>query len=116
MEQREEAYVREVRGAYAPREESKVEKLRRLDAKVRRPADVFAYLFGAAGALVLGTGMCLAMGVIGNMMPLGVAVGAVGIAMAAANYFLYRAIVRARKRKYAGEVLALTDELLNEKR
>lgn len=76
--------MREVRGAYTPREEGRVEKLRRLDAKVRRPADIFAYTFG--------------------------------ITMVAANYFLYRAILRARKKKYAKEVIDLTDDLLNEKK
>lgn len=116
MEQAEEKYVREVRGAYTPREESKVEKLRRLDAKVRRPADIFAYTFGIAGALVLGAGMCLAMEIIGSLMPLGIVIGAVGITMVAANYFLYRAILRARKKKYAKEVIDLTDDLLNEKK
>lgn len=64
------------------------------------------------GALVLGVGMCLAMEVIGSMMPLGIVIGAVGIAMVTANYFLYRAILRSRKKKYAKEIVSLSDELL----
>lgn len=56
--------------------------------------------------------MCLAMQVIGNMMPLGIVIGVVGIAMVSANYFIYRAMLNARKRKYADEILALSDELL----
>ena len=69
-------------------------------------------MFGIVGALVLGVGMCLAMEVIGSMMPLGIVIGVVGIAMVTANYFLYRAILRSRKKKYAKEIVSLSDELL----
>ena len=111
----EKAYAEKLRKQYLPasEEENKLERLCRLDKAARRPAEIFAYAFGAAGTLVLGTGMCLAMKVIGNLMPLGVAVGLLGIAMIAANYFIYRAILRARKKKYAKEILALSGELLH---
>ena len=89
-----------------------LEQLKALDGAVRRPAAIFAYTFGILGALVLGVGMCLAMEVIGSLMPLGIVVGVVGIAMVFANYFLYRRILNARKRKYAGKIIALSDELL----
>ena len=56
--------------------------------------------------------MCLAMEVIGSMMPLGIVIAVVGIAMVTANYFLYRAILRSRKKKYAKEIVSLSDELL----
>ena len=91
-----------------------VEQLQKLDRKVRRPASLFAYVFGAAGALVLGTGMCLAMKIIANMMVLGIVVGVIGIAMVSANYFIYKAILAHRKKKYAQSVLQLSDELLNQ--
>lgn len=114
MEQAEKDYVREVRSAYTPHEENKLEKLRKLDAKVHMPATVFSIIFGIVGALVLGTGMCLAMEIIGTLMPLGVAVGIVGIAMVSVNYFIYKAILRSGKKKYADEVIALSNDLLNE--
>ena len=73
-----------IRSAYAPKDvqESKFDQLKGLDRKVRRPAEIFAWVFGVIGTLVLGAGMCLAMEVIGSLMPLGIAVGVVGIAMA----------------------------------
>lgn len=94
-------------------EQTKLEKLRRLDAKVRRPAEIFAYVFGAVGALVLGTGMCLAMQVIANSVAAGVVVGVLGIAMVSANYFIYRAILARRRKKYSEEIIKLGNELLN---
>ena len=113
MEQ-EKQYARQVRAEYAPgsEEEGKLEQLKKLDRAARRPAEIFAYTFGIVGALVLGVGMCLAMEVIGSMMPLGIVIGVVGIAMVTANYFLYRAILRSRKKKYAKEIVSLSDELL----
>lgn len=113
MEQ-EKQYAQQVRAEYAPgsEEEGKLEQLKKLDRAARRPAEIFAYTFGIVGALVLGVGMCLAMEVIGSMMPLGIVIGVVGIAMVTANYFLYRAILRSRKKKYAKEIVSLSDELL----
>ena len=113
MEQ-EKQFARQVRAEYAPKseEEGKLEQLKKLDRAARRPAEIFAYMFGIVGALVLGVGMCLAMEVIGSMMPLGIVIGVVGIAMVTANYFLYRAILRSRKKKYAKEIVSLSDELL----
>lgn len=108
--------VENIRSQYEPKSEqlTKLEQLQKLDRKVRRPASVFAYVFGAAGALVLGTGMCLAMKIIANMMVLGIVVGVIGIAMVSANYFIYKAILAHRKKKYAQSVLQLSDELLNQ--
>ena len=113
MEQ-EKQFARQVRAEYAPgsEEEGKLEQLKKLDRAARRPAEIFAYTFGIVGVLVLGVGMCLAMEVIGSMMPIGIVIGVVGIAMVTANYFLYRAILRSRKKKYAKEIVSLSDELL----
>ncbi len=117
MEQnKERRYAENLLRQYGPKteRETDLEKLKRLDAKVRRPAEVFAGIFGGVGALVLGTGMCLSMGVIGNMAPLGIVVGIVGIGMVAANYFLYKAILKSRRKKYADRVIALSNGLLNQ--
>ena len=80
---------------------------------VRRPAAIFAYTFVILGALVLGVGMCLAMEVIGSLMPLGIVIGVIGIVMVAVNYPIYKRILSQRKKKYAPEIVALSDELLN---
>ena len=51
---------------YAPKENSKVKALKKLDNKAKLPATVFTYTCGIISALVFGTGMCLAMQVIGS--------------------------------------------------
>ena len=105
--------VEKIRNTYVAYEPTKLDELKALNKRVKRPAKIFAYVFGSLGSLVLGTGMCLAMKVIGNLMPLGIAVGVLGIAAVSANYFLYQSILKSRKRKYGTQILKLSDELLN---
>lgn len=104
-----------IREAYSERGKSDIEKLRKLDGKVKRPAEILAYTLGVIGSLVLGVGMCIAMQVVGtaNLMPLGIAVGALGIIIVVANYFIYSAVLKSRKRRFSAEVIALSDKILN---
>ena len=113
--QQEAQQVSEIRSRYAVKSvsEEKIDKLTRLDRQARRPAEIFAYTFGALGALVLGVGMCLAMEIIGSLMPLGIVIGVIGIVMVAVNCPIYKRILSQRKKKYAPEIVALSDELLN---
>ena len=115
MNVREHNEVDTIRDAYAPREASKLDDLKKLDKKARTPAAVFGWIFGIVGALVLGVGMCFALEALGhNRMQLGVAIGCVGIAMVVSNYFFYKAMRKAGKAKYGERILALSDELLHE--
>ena len=113
----EKVIAENIKNQYAVREKTKLDKLVELDKKVKTPAEVFAYGFGVVGALTLGAGMSLAMKVIGTSlpfaMPLGIAVGVVGLAMVGANYFLYKKILESRKAKYGKEILALSNQILN---
>jgi len=119
MNEQESKKVKDIREAYSPKtaKQTKLEELVELDGKARRPAEIFSYTFGVISALMLGMGMCLSMKVIGSSlsfgMPLGIVLGVVGIGLCAVNYFIYRAMLKAGKRKYEGQILALSDELLN---
>lgn len=118
--------AQKIRAQYMEKENTQLESLRALDAKVKKPANVFAYLFGAVGSLVLGTGMSLAMNVmepgtyfgitIGeNMMVPGIIIGLVGIGMVCVNYPIYKAILNARKKKFAPRILEMSDKILEGK-
>lgn len=110
-------YAEKLRSQYAPQEETKLDALRKLDKKVKRPCDIFAYIFGSASALILGTGMCFAMKVLGAsipaMFPVGIVIGVAGIGLCVANRFIYKAMLKSRKKKYGEKVIALSEELLN---
>ncbi len=106
--------IERIRDQYTAHEVTELEKIRALDKKVKRPASVFAYIFGAIGSLVLGTGMCLAMKVIGDMMLPGILIGLAGIAWISLTYPLFKRILQGRKKKYAEQIIALSDSILNQ--
>lgn len=105
--------IEKIRASYTEKEVTKLDELKQLDKKVKRPAQIFAYVYGSVSSLVLGTGMCLAMKVIGNSMALGIIIGVVGIALTLTTYPIFKVILKKRKEKYASKVFELTDSLLN---
>ena len=109
----ENNYVQKIKNQYTTKQQTKIDQLKQLDKKVKKPARVFAYVFGTIGALVLGTGMCLAMKVIGDMMLAGVGIGLVGIGMVSCNYSMYKAVLDSRKSKYSNQIFALTNQIEN---
>lgn len=114
MNNENKALIQKIRSGYEVKEVTKLDELKALDRKVKRPAQIFAYVFGSLSSLVLGTGMCLAMKVIGDAMIAGIAIGVVGIALCAMTYPIYKRILAGRKDKYAKQVFELSDALLNE--
>ena len=110
--------VQKIRTQYTEKEHTDLEELRKLDAMVKRPANVFAYIYGSIGAIVMGAGMSLVMTEIGAILGLastmipGIAVGIVGMAMVLSTYPIYKAILSSRKKKYAAEILALSEKIL----
>ena len=105
--------IEKIRASYGEKQSTKFDELKALDRRVKRPAKIFAYTFGAVSSLVLGTGMCLAMKVIGDSMALGIGVGVLGIALVSATYPIYKKILKGRKEKYSAQIMELSDGLLN---
>ena len=111
--------AQKIRAQYMEKEASELDELRELDAKVKRPANVFAYMFGSISAIVMGAGMSLVMtdigatvGIDAPMVP-GIIIGICGMIMAIANYPLYKGILSSRKKKYGEEILKLSSEIMN---
>ena len=111
-------YAEQIANEYSSKETSKVKALKRLDAKAKNPANIFAFTFGIVSTLLLGVGMCLCMNVIGGgsvlMIALGVVVGCLGIVGAGANYSIYKKILTNSKNKYAQDILRLAKEISEE--
>lgn len=111
-------YAEQIANEYTPKQTSKVKALKKLDAKAKNPANIFTYTFGIVSSLLLGTGMSLAMGVIGGgttlMMAIGIIIGLVGIAGICVNYPLYKKILANSKKKYANDIIKLANEIANE--
>ena len=119
---KEQAELKRIRDKYtAPTEvEDKMARLRRLDASVTNTAQAVALVFGVIGTLILGFGMSLVMtelaeslGISGDVaMAIGIIVGIVGGILASLAYPIYNAIVKAKRKKLAPEIIRLTDELM----
>ncbi len=113
----QEFLVQKIRTQYTEKEHTGLDSLRALDAKVKRPANLFAYILGGVGALIMGSGMSLVMTDIGttlgisNTMNIGIMIGIVGLIVAIINYPVYKRILNSRKKKYADEILKLSDRI-----
>lgn len=114
MKENEKKYVKKVLNSYEKKEVTKVDELKALDKKAKKGANVFAYVFGTIGSLVLGLGMCMAMKIIlADLMVVGVVIGIVGIIMVSVNYPIYKKLLENGKRKYASQIKELSNEILN---
>ena len=119
-----EFMVQKIRTQYMKKDSSEknLDLLRELDAEVKRPANVFGYVFGSISAIIMGAGMSLVMTDIGqqlgisNTMPLGIIIGVVGMLMAIATYPIYKNILASRKEKYADRILELSERIMNEEK
>ena len=119
MNQNEQEFlVQKIRTQYTEKEHTGLEKLKTLDARVKRPANVFAYLFGSISAIIMGAGMSLVMtdigatvGIAQPMLP-GIVIGIVGMVMAIINYPIYKKFLNSRKKKFADQIVKLSDELI----
>lgn len=104
--------VKRIRDKYVhtPKEEDKLEQLRRLDAGVTQKGTVVSLIFGIVGALIFGTGMCCCL--VWNLFVIGVIVGALGIICLSAAFPLYTQITKKERERIAPEILRLSEELM----
>lgn len=113
----QEYLVQKIRTQYTEKQHTELDELRALDRKVKMSANAFAYGFGAVSALTMGSGMSLIMTDIGQTIGMaspmtpGIVIGLVGMVMAIANYPIYKGILTGRRKKYAQQIIALSDRL-----
>ena len=108
-------YAEALANEYAPKDTSKVVALKKLDQRVKLPAEILAYTLGIAAALLMGAGMCISMGVIdagtAGSMAVGVIIGVIGLFGMGINYPIYIKVRESRKQKYAFEIMQLAKEI-----
>lgn len=118
MKNLDTVYAERIASEYDQKPASKLVALKKLDRKAKLPAQIFTYAFGVVGTLLLGVGMCLCMGVIGQglsmAMPLGVVAGVIGIGVMSVNYPIYKRLLEKGKQKYAFEIMELAKEITAE--
>ena len=109
--------IEAIRQKYLPKEEDKMEQLRKLHNSASQKAQATSIAIGTVGALILGTGMSLCMTELGAALGtvalvLGVIVGLVGLVLVALAYPVYNRILQRERQRIAPEILRLTDELM----
>lgn len=121
MNRNEQEYlVQRIRTQYTEKEHTELDALKALDRRVKKPAQCFAYSFGALSALVMGSGMSLVMTDLGATLGLsnaflpGLIVGIVGLAMAAVTCPIYKRILSSRRKRFAPEIIALSNRIMAE--
>ena len=113
----QEYLVQKIRTQYTEKQHTELDELRAHDRKVKMSANAFAYGFGAVSALTMGSGMSLIMTDIGQTIGMaspmtpGIVIGLVGMVMAIVNYPIYNGILTRRRKKYAQQIIALSDRL-----
>jgi len=114
----QEFLVQKIRTQYTEKQHTELDALKELDAKVKRPANAFAYIYGSLSAIIMGAGMSLVMTEIGEIIGMastmvpGIAIGVVGMGMALSTYPIYKRILDSRKKKYAPEILKLSEKIM----
>lgn len=104
--------LRKIREKYLPKEEDKMEQLRRLDRSAAQKGTVWSLVVGILGALVMGAGMSCCMVWTATLLIPGIIIGIVGMIGVALAYPVYARITAKEREKIAPEIIRLTDELM----
>ena len=114
----QEFVVEKIRSQYTEARHTELDALKALDARVKKPVNVFGYVYGSIGIIVMGVGMSLVMTDIGTVLGMtetmvpGIAVGLVGLVMACTTYPIYNKMLNIRKKKYAPQILELSERAM----
>ena len=103
--------IKKIRDKYVPKEEDKMDRLRRLDASAVKPGTIASLILGIISTLLFGIGICCTMVWTERWFVFGTVIGIIGIAGIAAAYPLYVHITKRQREKLAPEIIRLTDEL-----
>ena len=104
--------VENIRKKYMPKEESKIETLKRLDDRVQTAGMIEGLCLGIIGALVFGIGMCFFLEVFAGAVWLTVFFMVIGALLMIPAYPIYRRISRKTKAKLTPEILRLSEEIM----
>ena len=105
--------VENIRRKYMPCEESKLDKLKRLDCRVQTAGTVESLCIGVIGALVFGIGMCFFLDVFSGAAWLTSILIIFGTLLMISAYPIYKKISSRIKAELTPEILRLSEEIIN---
>lgn len=104
--------IEKIRSKYIQNQESDLDELRKIDAKVTNTSAYVAILVGIVGVLTFGTGLSLVLSF--NKLILGIIVSFFGLVIMGFGYAANKIILNKMTKKYAPRVLELSEKLLRE--
>ena len=104
--------VENIRRKYMPHEESKLERLKKLDLRVQMVGTIESLCFGIIGALVFGIGTCFFLDVFAGAAWLSALFMIIGSLIMIPAYPIYRRIARKTKKELTPEILRLSEEIM----
>lgn len=108
---KEQAEIENIRKKYLPKEDNKMEQLRKLDKSVEVPGTIISIALGILGALIMGTGMSFCMVWADSLLVPGIVIGILGMVLIGLAYPVFRKVTDRQREKLAPQILALTEEL-----
>ncbi|MBQ9118272.1 MAG: hypothetical protein IJY11_03615 [Clostridia bacterium] len=96
----------------SPSGESKVERIKALDGKVKNTATIVSLVLGVAGCLLFGLGLTMILE--WSIWLWGIVCMAVGCLPMIAAYPVHHALIKSGKKKYGEEIVRLAEELLHD--
>ena len=103
--------IEEIKKKYLPKEEDKIETLRKLDRSAEQKGTMYSVIIGTIGTLLLGIGLSITMTGAAALFALGIIIGLVGIAVLVPAYPIFKKVTEEQRKKIAPQILALTEEL-----
>lgn len=108
----QQAEIEKIRNKYMPKQEDKMEQLRKLDASVTKKGTIICVSLGVLGLLMFGGALSMIL-VVGNSLLLpGVLLGVFGIVLMVMAYPIFSKVTEKERERIAPKILALTEELL----
>ena len=106
--------VEHIRQKYLPKEENKMETLRRLDAKVQAAGTIPSLCLGVIGCLIFGVGMCFGLDVFPGADWLTLLFCIPGVITMLPAYSVYKHISEKTKAELAPQILRLSEEIIKQ--
>ena len=109
---KEQDEIRRIREKYVTGEESKMDKLRRMDKQVTKKGTLCSVIIGVIGTLIMGVGMTFVLELQSSFFVPGIIIGIVGMGFMAVALPVYNLVTQKEREKIAPEILRLTEELM----
>ena len=106
--------VENIRSKYLPKEENKLERLRRLDARVQMAGTIPSLCIGVIGCLIFGIGMCFGLDVFEGADWLTLLFFIPGVIIMLPAYSVYKYIANKTKAELTPEILRLSEEIIGQ--